>query len=125
MMSRLRELMTERDMLSFGDPLPWPEAADYGVTNLPYLGTTDFGAHPNPALEAFEDACWAILQARLPEPGIACYKLCSNEPWWVRPTEINEALQQVERWPDPAYRFWADWLAYLRGAAQHDGFTVL
>ena len=124
-MSALIDLMVERNMLSFGDAPPEPVPESFGITDPPYPGSTDFSQNPDPSLEAFEDAWWLTRQMRLPERGIALYKLCSNDHWWVRPDEINEALECAARWPSGENFLWNDWLAYVRGAATHGGFTVL
>jgi hypothetical protein len=124
-MSELLDLMIEREMLGLGDAPIEPEPESFGISNPPYPGSTNFAQHPDPLLESYEEAWWAVRMTRLAEPGIALYKLCSNEHWWVRPDEINEALSLASGSPDPAFRLWKDWLAYLHGAANHGGFTVL
>jgi hypothetical protein len=125
MMSYVQDLMFEREMLGLGDAPIEPEPESFGISNPPYPGSTNFAQHPDPLLESYEEAWWAVRMGRLSEPGIALYKLTSNDHWWVRPDEINEALSLASGSPDPDFWLWKDWLAYLRGAANHGGFSVL
>jgi hypothetical protein len=66
-------------------------------------------------------------------PGIPLYKVYStNDGWIVTPAEITAALARYNVCGrDPNYGghegwvvYWRQWIAFLRGAATHDGFTV-
>ncbi len=58
--------------------------------------------------------------------GIPLHKLETPEDWFVSPVELDEALDVASAEParmrDP--RLWADFLAFLDGAAGHGGLRV-
>jgi hypothetical protein len=77
------------------------------------------------------------LVARSPEPGIAGWKLCSNDNWHVTAQECAEAVSAYDRAlsagqdsaPLPTLapgqdRAWDRWIEFLRIAAAFDGLRV-
>lgn len=68
--------------------------------------------------------------------GVPLTKLSSNDGWLVLPEEIREALVANDALPaatDGDFKEgggwdaerWEAWIAFLRGAAEHEGFKVL
>ena len=62
-------------------------------------------------------------------PGIPWWKLSDNSGWYVLPGEIRAALHSYltkrnagQEPPDAPY--WADWIQWLKDAAEHGGFRV-
>lgn len=128
--------MHQRGMVfDAGEYPPWPEYADFGVTQaqVEIIAYPDFPS--DTGLTGEEDAAArkylaardAVLSWHGPEiPGIPLHKLGSNDGWIVLPAECEAAASIGHKHPPPAQRadLWERWLDYLDRARSHGGFEV-
>jgi hypothetical protein len=149
-MSRYMGLMDRLGMVFEDDPHPpFPEAEDYGTTwDDVYAAESpeDYPGHEwtDSRLVAalkVKEASDAVLSfhGRADTPGIPEHKFSSNDGWIVLPVECEAAVRAwrefvadegdgqalaivAEHVGDTGY--WLKWIAYLAGAARHDGFEV-
>jgi hypothetical protein len=133
-MSKFRGMMHEAGMLAGGDPPAWPRLADYGIDPDSFLDTLT-NETTSPAEVAFIKANEDVKHATADSPGIAYWKLCSNDGWVVTAAECDQAVKAWEAWSadnlsenffesDDTKVYWYDWIDYLRAAAAHNGFGV-
>lgn len=149
-MARFCDLMEHLGMAFEDDPHPpFPKAEDYGITwddawaaaspeDYPGYEWTD--SRLVAALKVVE-ASNAVLafHGRTDTPGIPLHKFSSNDGWVVLPVEAESAVRIWQKFvadegeekalavvgehvSDTAY--WLKWIAYLAGAARHNGFEV-
>jgi hypothetical protein len=152
-MGRYRKLMAELGMLSQPEMPSFPDAPDSmdwdAYETLRADGEDAMRQeHGDRLTVAFLDQVVAyyaeserIRGLEFPEePGIPIHKFGSNDIWLVTPREIREALVIYEANPardeilapldEPDEEghtgrpYWDEWIAWLRGAIEHDGFTV-
>jgi hypothetical protein len=151
-MGRYRNLMETLGMAFEDDPHPpfpkiedhetnWEdvEAVEYPEDNAGYEWTDE---RLRAALK-YREAVNAVLafHGKTDTPGIPLHKFGSNDGWVVLPVECEAA---VRTWRDFTARegdeaalnfaannlgggdtgYWLEWIAYLAGAARHDGFEV-
>ena len=109
--------------------------ADFGMICEPEPHTRDDWDEVNKrAADATEEESEDIYREILSDhrgecPGIPWWKLSDNSGWYVLPAEIRAALhayltkrQEGKEPPDTYY--WADWIQWLKDAAEHGGFRV-
>jgi len=80
------------------------------------------GKPPSSLLEGWQSV-------RSDKPGIAWWKLQSNDGWLISADELNEALEGVSQTPvtlhdEHGRRLWAEFLMFLRHCASHGGCVV-
>lgn len=115
-MERCRQLMSEAGMLCTPErptSEDWQSIPDYDEDD------SDGGA-------AYREANDKLCREHRGEcPGIPIHKFGSNDGWWVTPAEIRAALANAEGYAAPVeVEWWGDWIEYLKGAIDHDGFRV-
>ena len=112
--------MRERRMLANVAPAPQPDLAAYG-----YDGPCVFEVLLDPdAPGVVKEAVWDWLAQTPPAPGIAAFKLLSNDFWIVTADEARAAIEMLGSQPAPDLPGWLDWVAFLQQAVDHDGFQV-
>lgn len=111
-------------MLTDEAPPPWPEPAAFGID------TADSGATCPDCRAEFLRALGEV-QAYGGTDGIPAAKLQTTLGWLVRPDQITAALATYEQQPRQARALitggdprWAEWIAFLRRARDHDGLYV-
>lgn len=149
-MSRYMHLMGRLGMVFEDDPHPpFPDPGDYGTTwDDVYAAETpeDYPGHEwtDSRLVAalkVKEASDAVLafHGKADTPGIPEHKFGSNDGWIVLPVEAEAAVRIWREFvagegeeqalavvkdhvSDTGY--WLEWIAFLAGAARHDGFEV-
>lgn len=120
-MAKARDVMEPLGMVHWvGEHPPFPEPASFGLPRWPDEEDTD------PRAVEFLAAVEQVLVWTPEYPGIPGWKLSSNDGWIVTPIEIMGALHQLdtaESIPELP-EWWAEWVAYLLRAVEHDGFRV-
>lgn len=148
-MANYRQLMASFEM-AFIDAPPgrFPTLNAYGLTRDDLLRARNAagqsGGDCDEATRGKVQVFHADLENHLSRhaedtPGVPLHKLCSNAGWIVLPTECKQAL---DAWHECCRRYgeifayahiaeagkdpdrWRQWLQYLEGAIDHDGFTV-
>ncbi|MGW5342929.1 hypothetical protein [Streptomyces sp. NPDC004050] len=133
-MGTARELMGAFGMLTFEDQPIWPETGEYVRARDAFDKTPD-DENTRQALEAarsrVQAARDAVRAADPGGPGIAHYKLCSNDAWLVTPREIAAALKtyasaeaQDRAEAARACDQWESWIQFLSNARDRGGFRV-
>lgn len=109
-----------RSGIYWSDSPDYPEDEDNETALAAYREAMDklTGAHGEPA----------------DDPTIPLHKFSSNDGWYVTPEEIRAALDAYDsRCSEDLSEatldlietdYWGDWIAWLRLAAEHDGFRV-
>ncbi|WP_369776265.1 hypothetical protein [Streptomyces sp. R33] len=133
-MGTARELMGAFGMLTFEDEPTWPDVAEYTEARAALEKEPD-----DEAVRQAEEAARARVSAAVEAvrttdrggPGIAHYKLCSNDAWLVSPREIEAALRAyagaVSEDREEAGRDfgpWESWIQFLTQAQTRGGFRV-
>ncbi|MGW1769844.1 hypothetical protein ACWCQL_38085 [Streptomyces sp. NPDC002073] len=130
-------LMTGLGMLSLEEEPEWPAINEKGFSEaLEALRTDPEDAAARKTVQAAMDRVEGVHEAiRTADPGgpgIADYKLMSNDGWLVTPREITAALKAYENAP-PADReaaarelgpHWTSWIAFLTRGRDRGGFRV-
>jgi hypothetical protein len=112
--------MHERGMLANVAPAPQPDLAAHG-----YDGPCAVEVLIDPAApKVVRDLVAAWLEQAPGQPGIAIFKLLSNDFWIVTSDEARSALEILGSQPAPNLPGWEGWIAFLRQAIDHDGFHV-
>ncbi|MFI8281239.1 hypothetical protein ACIGBH_41625 [Streptomyces sp. NPDC085929] len=133
-MGTARELMGAFGMLTFKDEPTWPDAAAYTEARTALEKAPDDEAVRQAAEAARARASAAMEAVRTTDPGgpgIAHYKLCSNDAWLVSPREIETALKAYagaasEDREEAGRDFgpWESWVRFLTRAQARGGFRV-
>ncbi len=150
-MSRFAHLMGDLGMAFEDMPQPaWPEAEDFGLTDEQRWAFEDPEEYPAITLTDEHRAAAEKLRAEeirvlsfhgmADTPGIPFHKFSTNDGWIVLPAECKAAVAIWARYCDEqggedkaiasiegrVYRtaYWLEWIAFLAGAAKHDGFEV-
>lgn len=148
-MQKWREIMWELGMVIDAGQYPeWPSPEDFGITYEVVEGVEYPDTDGPPLSEIDQEKAKNYLSARdnvlawhgdTSMRGIPIHKFGSNDGWIVTPEECGSALWiYAERLRDlgeeTVYNlldnmgvnrgYWGQWLAYLRGAADHGGFQV-
>ena len=149
-MSRYAPLMEGIGMIFEDDPCPpFPEPADYGTTWDDAEALKYREDYPD---RVFTDSEMVVIlkfraevdrvldfHGRADTPGIPAHKFSTNDGWHVLPAECRAAVRIWQDWVrergetealavvaehvgDTSY--WLKWIAYIAGAATHDGFEV-
>jgi hypothetical protein len=120
-MDRVFAAMADQGMLAGGVRPTAPEPAAFGLTTpVPH-----WDEDTDPRVQAFWDAVQVWLEATPDEPGIAYWKLTTNDGWYVGPDEVRAALDRsglAKAYPD--WETWTILLRFLEGAVGHGGFIV-
>lgn len=150
-MSAACRVMLVTEMTFYDDPRPpWPAAAEFGITNEHVNAARYPQDYPHITLNdelllqvaRYNDAQDKVLQfhGKTDTPGIPDHKFGSNDGWIVLPVECEAAARIWDTWAHVsgdnavnividklfggAHGYWREWVAWLREAARHDGFTV-
>jgi hypothetical protein len=120
----------------------WPEPARFGVTddqvwaaNNPQEYKDEFAKLTSEQLEKIKAYNAADEQVRSwhgmkDVPGIPLHKFSTNDGWIVLPVECRAAVEIWKKAGRPVPKasdggkHWPAWIAFLEGAARHDGFEV-
>ncbi|MGG8408242.1 hypothetical protein ACM614_17380 [Streptomyces sp. 12297] len=136
-MGAARHLMTGLAMLSPEEEPEWPEIKEKGFSEAMEALRND----PDDAaarktvqdvMDRAEGVHEAIRTADPDGPGIAAYKLTSNDGWLVTPRELDAALKAYESAPsedraaaeDEFGPYWTAWIEFLTRAQGRGGFRV-
>jgi len=121
-MGKAREMMDRFGMLHWADHPPWP--SNDHLTN-------DDWENETPAYLAYDEACNEVRGFVAEMPGIAGVKFGSNDFWWVRPGEIEDALRIYDTLPElerrdarGAAEWWDSWVEWLRHVGAHGGAEI-
>lgn len=147
-MSLYAASMAQLGMAFHDDPHPpWPEVDDYGLTNEQVWAVEFPEEYPDEYASitpAVMEKAHALLaenervrawHGRADMPGIPLHKFGSNDGWIVLPDECQAAVRAWRAHVSangehvPALRaeglgHWRQWIAFLEGAATHEGFEV-
>lgn len=150
-MSRFVQLMGDLGMAFEDMPKPaWPKAEDFDLTDEQSWAFEDPEEYPEVKLTDEQRAAAEKLRAEkirvlsfhgmADTPGIPFHKFSTNDGWIVLPAECRAAASIWARYCDEqggedkalvsiegrVWRtsFWLEWIAFLAGAAKHDGFEV-
>lgn len=127
-MSRYRTAMFELGMMHAST---YPVSSDEWETLPEYEDDSDEAAY----YEAKDKLTARHGDSTLPT--LPSHKFGSNDGWLVTPDEIRAALAKWDEWNSEDHQdvdaevtevissdYWGKWIAYLRLAADHDGFRV-
>jgi len=119
---RILAYLREHNALVSCEPPEPPHAEDFGLdAPVPYPWSVETD---DPRVVAFWAAHDASLATEIAEPGIPAFKLESNDGWLVTPREIAATLDLLAAAPAPQDELITRFVAFLRGAVEHGGFTV-
>ncbi|MEO3978800.1 hypothetical protein [Streptomyces sp. CAU 1734] len=119
-------------MLAHGDPPPWPDPADFGITGAAISYRYDIDHDLPEGVLDYLDACDRVLETSASRPlGIPCYKLASPDGWLITPAEIAAALgwfavtpRDIQRTATAHLPWWPRWIRHLKAGQQHGGLRV-
>jgi len=145
-MSRYLSLMLQLGMVFEDEPCPdWPDTADYGITDEQVWAVEWPEDFPQVHAAITPEVMGRVRDYRAARdrvlawhskeiPGIPLHKFSTNDGWIVLPAECRaaariwrsaeggDALARSVLGDDLSY--WHKWIAFLVGAATHDGFEV-
>jgi hypothetical protein len=125
-MSRYVGFMFEHGMVYEAQQPRWPTSD--GLTDEDWA-TEDTG-HETEPMRRYQSAAEKVRKAHGDQPGIPSFKFGSNDDWHVLALECSSAVEIWEAAGSPILdggdggAYWREWIQYLRGAAEHDGFRV-